>query len=164
MFQKNVTMTDNSGKATIIEVNVFEMSPSLSFEDINIPAPQGGIDLEVVGICSNTNGQSCCVHDCCGDSLSKNELLQLVKCVVTINKKTEEAVKFVHVTADGDRCTIGYLPRVWMNLPIVQKNINNFCIVREIYDESDNRCKRLKSQRNKGMAGFIFLISIPVTE
>jgi hypothetical protein len=118
----------------------------------------------VVGIHGNTNGRSCCVHDCCGDSLSENELLRLVKCVVTINKKTEEAVKFVRVTADGDGCTIGYLPRVWINLPMVQENINNFCIVREIYDESDNRCKRLKSHRNKGMAGVILLSSIPITE
>jgi hypothetical protein len=64
---------------TINKGNVLEMSPSLSCEDINIPAPQGGIDLEVVGICGNANGGSCCMHDCCGDSLSVYELLQLVK-------------------------------------------------------------------------------------
>jgi hypothetical protein len=157
-------MTDNSGKRSIKEEAVYEMSPSLSCEDINIPAPQGGIDLEVVGICGNTKGRSCCMHDCCGDSLSVNELLRLVKCVVTINKEMKEAVKRVRVTADGDGCTIGFLPRVWTNLPIVQENIDIFCIVREIYDESDNRCKSLKSYRNKGMAGVILLSSIPITE
>jgi hypothetical protein len=68
-----------------------------------------------------TNGRSCYMHDCCGDSLCVNVLLQLVICAVTINKKTEEVVKFVHVPVDGDGCTIGYLPKVWMSLPLWQK-------------------------------------------
>jgi hypothetical protein len=84
--------------------------------------------------------------------------------VVTINKKTDEAVKCVRVTADGDGCTFGIIPRVWMNLPLVQENINNFCIDREIYEESDNRCKRLKSHRNKGKSRVIVLSSLPITE
>ena len=125
------TMADDSGKTTINEVGA-EMSPSLSCEDINIPPPQGGVDLEVVGINGNTNGRSCCMHECCGATLSENELLRLVKCVLTIKNKTEEAVKFVRVTADGDGCTVGFLPRVWIKLPIAAENINNFCIVREI--------------------------------
>ena len=157
-------MTENTAMTTINEVVGVNISPSLSCQDINIPPPQGGIDLKVVGLSDFTNGRSCCMHDCCGASLSENELLRLVKCVVTINKKTEEAVKFVRVTADGDGCTVGFLPRVWKNLPTDQQNSNSFCIVSELYDYSDNRCKRLKSHGNAGMVGVILLSSIPITE
>jgi hypothetical protein len=61
------------------------------------------------------------------------------------NKKTEEAVKFVHVTADGDGCTIGFLPRVWLKHPKAAQNINNFCIVHELYDNSETRAKNEKA-------------------
>jgi hypothetical protein len=68
-------MTDNSGKTTNNKVNVYEMSPSLLCQDINITPP-----LELIWrwleFSGNTSGQSCCIqHDRCGDSLSVNELL-----------------------------------------------------------------------------------------
>jgi hypothetical protein len=157
-------MTSQNNEVTTINKNDVNSAPPLSCEDVNIPPPQGGNDLEVVGINGISNGRSCCIHDCCGASLSENELLRLVKCVVTINNQTEEAVKFVRVTADGDGCTVGYLPRVWKNLPIVKENINNFCIVRELFEHSENRCKRLKSHRNVGMAGVVLLSTMPITE
>jgi hypothetical protein len=72
------------------------------------------------------------------------------------HNQTEEAVKFVCVTADGDGGTVGYLPQAWKNLPIVKENINIFCIVRELFEHSENRCKRLKSHRNVGMAGVYY--------
>jgi hypothetical protein len=106
------TMKDtNNGKSAINE-NEGGLSPSLNCTDVNIPPTEGVIDLEVVGINGISNGQSCCQHSCCGASLSANELLRLVKCVVTINKKTEEAVKLLRVTADDDGCTIYFLPCV----------------------------------------------------
>jgi hypothetical protein len=157
-------MTDSNEELTAINKYDGDLAPSLNCVDLNIQPPEGVIDLEVVGINGISNGRSCCQHDCCGASLSENELLRLVKCVVTINKKTEEAVKFVRVTADGDGCTIGFLPRVWLNHPKVAQNINNFCIVCELYDYSENKCKRLKSHRNAGMAGVILLSSIPIGE
>jgi hypothetical protein len=140
-------------------------SAPLSCTDINIEPPVGrGIDLEIVGLLGTTNGRECCMHECCGRSLKENDLLRIVRCVVTINNTTEEAIKFVKVTAEGDGCTVGFLPRCWFNLPKVQENINEFCIVRELYDESTNQCKRKKSKNNKGMAGVILLSTIPIGE
>ena len=139
-------------------------SPPLSCLDINIPEPQGGIDLEVVGLFGTSNGRSCCQHECCGRSLNVNELLRIVKCVVHVKGKSEDAIKFVRVTAEGDGCTVGFLPRIWMNLPKVIENLNNFCIVSELYSDSENRCKVIKGERNMGMAGVILLSSIPIEE
>jgi hypothetical protein len=84
--------------------------------------------------------------------------------VVTINNETEEAIKFVKVTAEGDGCTVGFLPRCWFNLPKVQDNIHKFCIIRELYAESPNQCERRKSKNNKGMAGVILRSTIPIGE
>jgi hypothetical protein len=46
-----------------------------------------------------------------------------VKRVLANSKKIEEAVKFVHVIADGDGCTIGFLPCLWLKHPKVAQNI-----------------------------------------
>jgi hypothetical protein len=126
-------MTDNNKDLSAINENYGGLAPSLNCVDLNIQPPEGVIDLEMVGISGILNGQSFCQHYCCGASLLENELLRLVKCVLTTNKKTEEAVKFVHVTAENDGCAIGYLPRVWLKHPKMAQNINNFCIVCELY-------------------------------
>ena len=139
-------------------------SPPLNCTDINIPVPEGGVDLEIVGLLGKSNGRSCNQHECCGATLLNDQLLRLVKCCVMVRGKEEEAIKFVRVTAEGDGCTIGFLPRVWINLPKVVDNINNFCIVTEIYNDSENRCKRLTSHRIMGMAGVLLLSSIPMNE
>ena len=94
--------------------------------------------------------------------MNLNELLRIVKCVVTIKGKTEDAIKFVRVTGEGDGCIVGYLPRVWMKLPKVLENVNNFCIVSELYSDSENRCKVIKGERSMGMAGVLLLSSIPI--
>ena len=79
-------------------------------------------------------------------------------------KLPEEAVNFVRVTAEGDGCTVGFLPRIWLKLPKVQQNLNEFCIVTELYADSENQCKAIKSNRNVGMAGVILLSFIPINE
>jgi hypothetical protein len=90
----------------------------------------------VIGIDGILNVQRCCQHYCCSASLLENELLPLVKCVVTINKKPEVAVKFLPVTIYGDGYTIGILPYVWLKHPKMAQNRNNFCIICELHDYS----------------------------
>jgi hypothetical protein len=67
-------MTSQNSEVIIINKNDVNSSPPLSCEDVNTPPSQGGNDLEVVGINGISNGRSCCIHDCCGVSLSENEL------------------------------------------------------------------------------------------
>ena len=81
-------------------------SPPLDCTDVNISVPEGGVDLEVVGLLGKSNGRSCNQHACCGETLLVDQLLRLVKCVVVVSGKEEEAVKFVRVTAEGDGCTV----------------------------------------------------------
>jgi hypothetical protein len=149
----------------------FPLSLSLIALCINIMAPAvptnsppSGVDLEIVGLLSNSNGRSCTEHTVCGQTVEVGDVLRLVKTVVTVNGVSEEAVKCVRISEGVDCCTVAFLPRLLHNLEIVKKNINNFVVVKEIYGDSDNTYKRRKSSKNFGMAGVVVLSEIPQAE
>ena len=85
------------------------------------------------------------------------DVLCLVECVVTIDNKTESAVKCVKVVDDVDTCTVAYVPRLIAKLEHVQGHLNKFVQVVELYGEADNSFKRSKSHRNLGMASCALL-------
>jgi len=114
-------------------------------------------DLEIVGLKSSTNGRSCCLHSCCGEEVAIGTILRLVKCTVAVDGTVEEAVKCVHVIEGIDGCTVNFVPRVLSKLPVVQKHINKFVIVVDLYEDSPNLYKRDKSFKNCGMASVVTL-------
>lgn len=121
-------------------------------------------EVEIVGLYGSTNGRSCNLHACCGKTLVRGDLLRLIPMVVTINNVQENAVKFVRITEGMQACTVGYLPRVWYNLPTIKKNMYQFVQVSELYSESTNTFKRHKDNSNLGMAGCYFVLDIPIEE
>ena len=126
-------------------------------------------DFQVVGLMSSTNGRTCSRHSCCGESLKIGDLFRLVKCVVAIKKTgeediIEEGIKAVKIEDSTESCTVGFVPRAHMNLPVITKNISKFCIVSELYSISENKYKRLASLRNCGIAGANALDEIPRQE
>ena len=121
-------------------------------------------DIEIVGLDSSTNGRSCTCHATCGQYVFVDDILRLVRCVVTVNGVTEEAIKLVKITDATDSCTVAYVPRVSVNLPKVIQNLNKFAQVVEIYKESTSSAKRRLANQNKGMASIVFLDDIPVDE
>ena len=110
------------------------------------------MDIEIVGLSSNTNGRSCTLHAVCGDAVEVGDVLRLVPCVVTINHETEEAIKVVKVVDGVDTCTVAFVPRVQSSLPGVKGHTYKFVQVIELYSKSDSPYKRSKSQSNRGMA------------
>jgi len=114
-------------------------------------------DLEIVGLKSSTNGRSCCLHSCCGEEVAIGTILRLVKCTVAVDGTVEEAVKCVLVLNGIDGCTVGFVPRVLSKLSVVQKQINKFVIVTDLYEDSPNLYKRDKSFKNCGMAAVVTL-------
>jgi hypothetical protein len=129
-----------------------------------VTPPQGDVDLEVVGLMGIGNGRSCNIHQCCGAAVQVGDLLRLVKTVVTVGNQSEEAIKLVRVIDCVDGCTVGFIPRCWTHLEKVQSNIDKFVVVKELYRESANSCKRDKSARNVGMCSVILLENIPRNE
>ena len=115
------------------------------------------IDLEIVGLNSSTNGRSCCIHACCGESVAVGDVIRLVKTVVTIDGHDEEAVKCVKVVNGADACTVGFVPRVEAALPKVCSHLNKFAQVKELYHQSTSNYKRRKSHMNHGMAAVALL-------
>jgi hypothetical protein len=126
--------------------------------------PSSGLDLEIVGLLSHTNGRSCTQHNICGENVMVGDVLRLVKTVVTVNGVAEEAVKCVRISDGIDSCTVAFVPRNLHNLEIVKNNINSFVIVKEIYADSDNTYKKRKANKNFGMAGVVLLREIPQDE
>jgi hypothetical protein len=121
-------------------------------------------DLEIVGLDSSTNGRSCTCHATCGEYVAVDDVLRLVKCVVTIQGLTEDAVKLVKIKDATDSCTVAYVPRAATRLPKVTRNINRFAQVVKLYKDSTSSYKCRMSHQNKGMASIVFLDEIPVDE
>jgi hypothetical protein len=125
-------------------------------------------DLQFVGLYGSSNGRSCDRHSCCGEHVRVGDLVRLVKTVVTINisgtQPYEEAVKIVKIEDCVESCTVGFIPRNHMKLHKVIQNIDEFCIVSELYKVSSNNYKRMTSHRNLGMAGINFVNGIPRDE
>lgn len=117
------------------------------------------MEVELVGLEGSSNGRSCTVHSVCGVSVQVGDVLRLVPCVVTIDHVTEPAVKCVKVVDGMDTCTVAFIPRVQSKLPQVQKHLNQFVQVVELYADSPSPYKRKKSYTNKGMARVSLLLS-----
>ena len=98
-------------------------------------------DLEIVGLASSDNDRSCCQHECCGEKVKKNDVLRLVRCMVTINNKTEEAIKLCLVEGGSMTCTVAYVPRPFIKVKAIQKHVNRYCQVVELYEDSNNTYK-----------------------
>lgn len=122
-----------------------------------IPAPTEFADLEIVGLHVNTSGRYCSVHSCCGKTVVSGDCLRLVRSIVFINGKNEDAVKLVKICDGVETCTVAFVPKVWINLKKVKRNIGHFAVVKELYHESTSSFKREKSKRNCGMASVYFL-------
>jgi hypothetical protein len=121
-------------------------------------------DLEIVGLHASTNGRSCSVHTYCGQHVKVGDLLRLVKCVVTINGYTQEAVKCVRIVDGTDSCHVAFVPIPFARSAKITSKLGDFVYVLELYDKPDSAYKRSKSATKKGMAACIFLDSIPQAE
>lgn len=66
-------------------------------------------DIEIVGLHSSTNGRSCCQHACCGKHAAVNDVVRLVRTVVTVNDNIEPAIKVVKIADGVETCTIGFV-------------------------------------------------------
>ena len=126
-------------------------------------------DFQIVGLMSSTNGRSCTRHSCCGKELKIGDIFRLVKCVVAIKKTgteeiIEDGIKAVKIEDSIESCTVGFVPRAHMKLPVIRNNISKFCIVSELYSKSENKYKRIASLRSYGIAGANALDEIPRQE
>jgi hypothetical protein len=121
-------------------------------------------DIEIVGLHSPTNGRSCSIHAVCGVNVRKGDLLRVVRTVVSVGDQEHQALKCVRVMDGVDGCTVAFVQKFWMRLPIVKENINKFVVVKELYATCNNLYKREKSSRMFGMASCIFLSSIEQDE
>jgi hypothetical protein len=104
--------------------------------DLDMNEPIGDIDLEIVGLYGSSNGRSCCVHGECGWYVKVGDLLRLKKTVVTMDGRDEDAVKLVKITKGVEGCTVAFIPCLILQTATVRQNIDQFCVVKLIYEKS----------------------------
>lgn len=146
-----------------------ESSPTINDEEVDdevetVSSKPRLVDVEVVGLLSDTNGRACCSHQVCGEFLIVGDLVRLVYTTVTVHGKVEQAIKVVKIADGVPSCTVGFVPRVQTQLRSVVSHVGKLCLVHEIYSQSPNSYKREKSHKNRGMASLIYLDSIPHDE
>jgi hypothetical protein len=148
------------------DLSLFDDS-SLGFDDgadINPEEPIGDIDLEIVGLLSSTNGRCCSAHAECAAHVKVGDVLRLKETIVTIDNIDEFAIKCVKITDGIEGCTVAFVPKMLLGTAIVKRNINGFCVVKDLYCQSASSFRRAKSYRNLGMAGVVLRNKIPREE
>jgi hypothetical protein len=123
-------------------------------------------ELEIVGLHHNSNGRSCCQHNCCGAYVEEGDVLRLVHVVVQIRAGSppEDAIKLVKIMDGVEGCCVGFVPRAFAQIQRIKDKVGCCVIVLELYDNSPNSFKRRMSKRNYGVASCVFLDSIPSYE
>jgi hypothetical protein len=113
-----------------------EPSPEASDDDNDNSPISETMLIEIVGLHSCSNGQSCSMHETCGKHVKVGDLLRLLPTVVTVSGKPQEAIKLVHFLDGANGCTFGLIPRILMDLPLVQCSMSNCMQVKELYCDS----------------------------
>ena len=73
-----------------------------------------GDTVEIVGVNSPTNGQSCEEHPICGEVAIEDVVLHLKKVQVLIDQQEQSAIAVFWVSDGIDRCHVGYLPKAYV--------------------------------------------------
>ena len=110
-----------------------------------------GDTVEIVGVNSPTNRQSCEEHHICGEIVIEDVVLHLRKVQIWINQQEQSAIAAFWVSDGIDRCCVGYLPKAYV------KNWKQYdgalVQVIEVYSaEIDSPMKHQKFHRNHGLA------------
>ena len=117
-----------------------------------------GDTVEIIGVNSPTNRQSCEEHPICGEVVIEDVVLHLRKVQVLINQQEESAVVASWVLDGIDHCHVGYLPKAYV------KNWKQYegalVQVVEVYSgDSDSPTKCQKFHRNHGLAVGVIISS-----
>ena len=117
-----------------------------------------GDTVEIVGVNSPTNRQSCEEHRICGEVVIEDVVLHLRKVQVQINQQEQSTIAAFWVSDGIDHCRIGYLPKAYV------KNWKQYdgalVQVIEVYSaESDSPTKCQKFHRNHGLAVAVVISS-----
>ena len=117
-----------------------------------------GDTVEIVGVNSPTNGQSCEEHRICGEVVIEDVVLHLRMVQVQINQQEQSAIAAFWVSDGIDRCRVGYLPKACV------KNWKQYDgalpQVIEVYSaDSNSPMKRQKFHRNHGLAVAVIISS-----
>ena len=116
-----------------------------------------GDTVEIVGVNSPTNGQSCEEHPICGEVVIE-DVLHLRKVQLLMNQQEQSAIAAFWVSDGIDHCCVGYLPKPYV------KNWKQYDgalvqVVKFYSGDSDSPTKHQKFHRNHGLAVAVIISS-----
>ena len=123
-------------------------------------------DGEIHGLFEDSNGRSCCSHECCGEHLRRDDIVRFVATRVPLENTqgaSEDAVAAIRISDGTETCRVGFLPRrltKWKN----DRCIDKFAQIIELYDDMEEAVYKRKSKRCIGVASFRLLDDIPSFE
>ena len=123
-------------------------------------------DGEIVGLKGTSNGRSCGQHTCCGSCVREGDLLRFKVCAIQHKDgMVETVVKAVLIWDGTETCTVGFAPR---HITVVERKCSliakHFAQIIELYGLCESASKKVKSDRNQGMASYGLLEDIPSQE
>mmetsp|Transcript_19164 Transcript_19164/g.52629 ORF Transcript_19164/g.52629 Transcript_19164/m.52629 type:complete len:152 (-) Transcript_19164:59-514(-) len=130
-----------------------------------LDAPQPFRHLEVVGLNYADPNPPALADEIAGSSVVKvGDLLRLKKTQVLAGCGFEDAVACVLVRDAEEVCRVAYVPQILVGNPMIERNIDRFAQVVELYETSANSAKQEKSKRDGGVAAVVLLDEIPNLE
>ena len=120
-------------------------------------------EFKIVGIHKHGSGCFCFMHSHCVMQVAVGDVLWLVCVFVTTSdsKEPKEAVKAVKIIDGLESCTVSSISQqafTWLER--ISGKIGNFCVVLDLYDNS-NKNKQILSKKNHGVASCFFLNAVP---
>jgi hypothetical protein len=103
--------------------------------------------LDIVGLTKNDNGRSCESHEVCGDHVKVDDILQVEKCIVTINGVNEGALAAYKLSNGQKHCRVGFVARHLIR----RVKEGTLLQVLTIYQDSESEQDRKRAYRNGGM-------------
>ena len=119
-------------------------------------------DGEIWGLTLSTFGRSCERHDCCGETLQKDQVLRFKKIRITCgpNGETEEAIVAIRIEDGCETCKVGYIPpRVVMYEADKYEGKEGQVI--SVYEDEDDLVYKNKAKLHNGVASFRLFANVP---
>ena len=123
-------------------------------------------DAEIAGLKGTSIGRSFEQHTCCGSYMQVGDLLHFKVGVIQHgDSMVKTVVKAILIWDGTETCTVCFAPRC---ITVVERKCSliakHFAQIIELYGLCESASKKVKSDRNQGMASYGLLEDIPSQE
>ena len=75
--------------------------------------------LEIYGLQTSTNGQSCSWHTCCGSQVKVGDILQIKSTIIQTDEGVKPALSCIAIKDGSETCQVGFNPHFLIDSPLI---------------------------------------------